>query len=57
MPIVSSIVFSLLQYFQYFLDIGIFTLKLFGLDTKRKLNGNRMYMLLHPIPYSKINGL
>ena len=34
-----------------------FHFKVVWLDTKRKLNGNRMYMLLPPIDFSKISGL
>ena len=34
-----------------------FLFKIVWLDTKRKLNGNRMYMLLHPMHFSKISGL
>ena len=31
--------------------------KLLGVGTKIKLNGRRMYMLVHPMHFSKISGL
>ena len=34
-----------------------FLFEIVCLDTKRKLNGNRMYMWLHPMHFSKIIGL
>ena len=34
-----------------------FHFKIVWLDTKRKLNGNRMYMLLHPNHFTKIGEL
>ena len=59
MPIVLAIVFFLL--WQLIVSIVFrhrgFHFKIVWLDTKRKLNGNRMHVLLSPMHLSKISGL
>ena len=58
MPIVSAIVFSLgIAIVSIVFRHTDFHFKIVWLDSNRKLNGNRMYIVMPPMHFNKISGL